>query len=447
MRKFALLLALSFCANVAFSQNVGIVRKNYYSTVFDPILNMSYDVFDSATVRLGAIDPLSGVVTNLNNTAYSIGINLTGATIDPYQNHYYIGSGFNMLTFDINSGDLINNAPISGPLASAAFQNYRFNPSDSIVYGMIPDNFYSSYFDSLTMSTIEVLDSSHIRFGSINTATGVYSLIGSTPYKNIYTLAGNSIDPFQMIYYYSAVDTLVGIDLYTGAPYSEATIQLPPNAIFENIAYSCADTSIYGLTRQNFVSYYYDSLIMDYMYVTDSTTFHLSKIDPNTGVVTFISPYNIQVGGNLTGGAFIDPNSMTYFFSHGLEIVGVSLSTGLVTSSVPKTYPSNEMAFDMMRASQNCFGASKIRPNPAVGMEHLNLLEKELVLFPNPVQNELTISVDQMLQSITIVDLMGNELLRSNESNVNVAQLPAGIYLAQVTTSEGKRYTRKFIKA
>lgn len=447
MVKFSLLFALALLANTAFSQNVGIVRKSYYSTVYDPVLNMSYDVFDSATVRLGAIDPLSGVVTNLSNSAYSIGINLTGATIDPYQNHYYISSGFNMLTFDINSGDLINNAPISGPIASGAFQNYRFNPSDSTVYGMIPNNFYSTYFDSLSMSTIEVLDSSHIRFGSINPATGVYSLIGSTPYKNIYTLAGNSIDPYQMVYYYSAVDTLVGIDLYTGAPFTEATIQLPPNAIFENIAYSCADTSIYGLTRQNFVSFYFDSLIMDYMYVTDSTTFHLSKIDPNTGAVTFISPYNIQVGGNLTGGAFIDPNTMTYFFSHGLNIVGVSLTTGLITSSVPKIYPSNEMAFDMMRASQNCFGASRIRPNPAVSIEEVNALENELVLFPNPVQNELTISSDVALQSITIVDLMGNKLVRSIENNVNVAQLPAGIYLAYISTSEGKTYTRKFTKA
>jgi hypothetical protein len=270
MIKFTFFFALCILANCSFSQNVGIVRKNYYSSYFDTLINMPLQVFDSTTIRLGTIDPLTGVITNLNATEYTSAINLSGATIDPYLNHYYIGSGFNLLTFDINSGDLINTAPITGSLPTSSFQNYRFNPSDSTIYGMVPVNFYSTYFDSTIMLPIQVLDSSHLRFGSIDPITGDYSLIGNASYNNIYTLAGNSIDPYQMVYYYSAVDTLVGIDLYTGNPFSEVPIQMPNNSFFENIAYSCADTSIYGLTRQNYTSMVYDSLFMDYMQVIES---------------------------------------------------------------------------------------------------------------------------------------------------------------------------------
>jgi hypothetical protein len=73
---------------------------------------MTIENLDSSTVRLGSINATTGVVSNIGNSEYNIPINLTGATIDPYSNHYYIGSGTNFATFDINSGNLINNVQI-----------------------------------------------------------------------------------------------------------------------------------------------------------------------------------------------------------------------------------------------------------------------------------------------------------------------------------------------
>lgn len=446
MNKFFYFAFAFLISTAVLSQHVGIVRKNYFSTVYDPTINANIEQLDSSTIRLGTVDPLSGVVSNLSENEYPLAINLTGATINPYSNHYYIGSGLNLLTFDISTGNLINSAPITGEIPSAYFQNYRFNPSDTTIYGMIPQNFYSVYFDSLSMSNIEVLDSTQIRFGSINPSTGLFTLIGNTSYNNIYTLAGNSIDPFQMVYYYSAVNKLIGIDLYSGAPFSAVNIQLPQGGIFENIAYSCADTSIYGLTRQNYVSTVYDEILMEYVQVYDSTTFRLSKIDPNTGVVTFISPFNIQAGGNLTGGAFIDPATMTYFFNHGNKIVGVSMITGLITSSVIKSYPSGEIAFDMMRSTQNCYGVSRIRNNTTLEIDELSSLETEVILYPNPVQNELSVSSKKAIQSVSIVDLRGTVLIESHTNTLLVNQLPNGVYLAKVKTDEGGLVICRFIK-
>lgn len=444
MMRFLVIVVL-FSFSVCFAQNVGIVRKNYFSTYFDPVLNATIEQFDSSTIRLGTVNPSDGVVTNLSNNAYNLAINLNGATTDYYQNHYYIGSGFNLLTFDMNSGDLINNVPITGAFPTGSFQNYRFNPSDSIIYGMVPNNFYSTYFDSVTMSTIEVLDSTQIRFGSLDPISGQYTLIGNNSFDNLYTLAGNSIDPFQMIYYYSAVDTLVGIDLYNGSLYSEVPIQMQPFGIFENIAYSCADTTIYGLSRQNYTSLVYDSLFMDYIEVIDSTTFRLSKIDPNTGIVTFISPYNIQAGGNLTGGSYIDPNTMTYYFNNGNKIVGVSLISGLITSSVIKTYPSGEIAIDMMRSNSNCYGVSKMRANPTLGMQNIQLVN-DFILFPNPAQAEISVSTNGIVNKITIVDLLGNLILTSFEKSIDISNLPQGIYYFTAHMQSGTKSTQKFIK-
>lgn len=446
MKNCILTLSLFFIISLACAQNVGIVRNNYISSYFDSTLMVNIEVLDSATIRLGSIDPLTGVVTNVGNSAYMSGINLNGATLNPYANQYYIGSGFNLLTFDLNSGDMINNVPISGPLPSSSFQNLRFNPSDSTIYGMVPNNFYSSYFDSTVMTTIEVLDSTQIRFASIDPVSGQYSLIGNSSNSNIYTLAGNSIDPYQMVYYYSAVDTLIGVDIYTGNTFSSVPIQLHSGAIFENITYSCIDTSIYGITRQNFISSVYDSLFMIDFEVLDSTTFRVSKINPNTGVVTFISPNNIGLGGNLSGGSFIDPNSMTFFFSNGNQIVGVSLVSGLITSVVTKTFTSGAFSLDMMRSTLNCWGASKIRNNTTTGVNEITNAKLDWILFPNPAQNEISLKNDELFSSIEIINMNGKVILETKEKTIDISDFQSGIYVAKILSQNGTMSVRKFVK-
>lgn len=407
-------------------------------------MNVNIEVFDSSTIRLGSVEPLTGVVSPIGNQAYNMAINLNGATNDFYQNRYFIGSGLNLLTFDMNSGNLINNVPITGPLPSASFQNFKFNPSDSIIYGMVPNNFYSSYFDSVSMSYIEVLDSSQIRFGSIDPLSGQYNIIGNQSFPNLYTLAGNSIDPYQMVYYYSAVDTLIGIDLYNGSIFTEVPIQMQPFGIFENIAYSCVDTCIYGLSRQNFTSVVYDSLFMDFVEVIDSTTFRLSKINPNTGVVSFVSPFNIQAGGNLTGGAYIDPSTMTYYFNNGNYIVGVSLNSGLITSSVLKSYPSGEIALDMMRSNLNCYGSSKIRTNPSLGL-HDNP-STQVSLYPNPSQHQISIKSKEKIKLLIVLDVLGNRVMSSSNTILDISSLPAGIYFVQIIFENGELLNKPVVR-
>lgn len=446
MKNRLFVLILVFTAQFSYAQHVGILRANYFSSYFDSTLMMNIEVLDSSTIRLGSIDPSTGLVSNVGNLEYTSGVNLTGATIDPYLNRYYIGKGTNFLTFDINTGAIINDVPVYGSLPSSAFQNFRYNNSDSTIYGMVPNNFYSTYFDSTLMTEIEVLDSTQIRFASLNPSTGEYTIIGNTSFSNLYTLAGNSIDPHQMLYYYSAVDTMIGIDLYTGAAYSTVPIQLPPYGIFENIAYSCIDTSIYGITRQNYVSTIFDSLFMDYITVIDSTTFRLSKINPNTGEITFVSPANMGYGGNLSGGSFIDPDSMIYYFSSGNQIVGVSLLTGLVVSSVQKTYPGNAMALDMMRSTQNCFGATRTRSNNVTGVNQFAKEIKHGSLYPNPAHSEISLIFSKPITRIEIIDGRGCIVLFSKEKTISILDLPMGIYFAKVTDENGNFNAYKFVK-
>lgn len=444
MKKHIIFFSLFIFFTNVFAQNVGIVRKNYISTIYDSLSMSNIDVFDSSTIRLGSINPTSGIVTNIGNSEYKMGINLTGATINPYLNHYYIASGDRLLTFDLNTGNIINNVPITGPYPTFAFQNFRFNTSDSVIYGMVPNNFYSKYYDSTAMDSIDVLDTTQIRFATINPETGKYTIKGNTSYSNLYTLAGNSIDPYQMVYYYSAVDTLVGIDLYTGNTFSEVKIQLPSNAIFENISYSCIDTAIYGITRQNYTSIVYDSLLMINIEVIDSTTFRLSKINPNNGNVEIISPYSIGFSSNLSVGSFIDPSSLTFYLSDGNKIIGVSLISGLVTSIETKTFSSGAIALNMIRSTENCYGTNEIRINTRTGINEIE--DKEIKIFPNPAQNKITLIYQSTFNKIEIIDIKGIIRLKSNENNIDISSLPEGLYIIKLTNQDGGVIFKKIVK-
>jgi hypothetical protein len=137
---------------------------------------------------------------------------------------------------------------------------------------------------------------------------------------------------------------------------------------------------------------------------------------------------------------------MTYFFNHGNKIVGVSMITGLITSSVIKSYPSGEIAFDMMRSTHNCYGVSRIRNNNTLEIDELSSLDTKVILYPNPVQNELRISGKKAIQSVSIVDLRGTVLIESHTNTLLVSQLPNGVYFAKVKTSDGGILICRFIK-
>ncbi len=75
-----------------------------------------------------------------------------------------------------------------------------------------------------------------------------------------------------------------------------------------------------------------------------------------------------------------------------------------------------------------------------------------LSLSPNPASTQLTISISEEHSgsSLTLTDLAGRVALKSEitnpKSEINIAELPGGIYLATLTTPNGQRAVRKVVK-
>lgn len=75
-----------------------------------------------------------------------------------------------------------------------------------------------------------------------------------------------------------------------------------------------------------------------------------------------------------------------------------------------------------------------------------NISEEESILYPNPVSDYLTVSLNA-IEEIIVTDLSGKTVLRQvgNSNQINVAQLQKGVYVIQVKYDD-KIFTRKIIK-
>ncbi|WP_227806446.1 T9SS type A sorting domain-containing protein [Algibacter lectus] len=68
-------------------------------------------------------------------------------------------------------------------------------------------------------------------------------------------------------------------------------------------------------------------------------------------------------------------------------------------------------------------------------------------MLPNPVKEELNINVKAEVESISIVDLSGRQVLnvKTNERKLVVDQLKSGLYIANIATDKGV-FSQKFVK-
>ncbi|WP_205510719.1 T9SS type A sorting domain-containing protein [Longitalea arenae] len=85
----------------------------------------------------------------------------------------------------------------------------------------------------------------------------------------------------------------------------------------------------------------------------------------------------------------------------------------------------------------------------AASAETANLTEKQLVIYPNPVRNELRFNLPQSISGslIRILDVTGREVYRTRftANSIDVSKLTAGVYTLMINSND-KSFTKKFVK-
>ena len=82
-----------------------------------------------------------------------------------------------------------------------------------------------------------------------------------------------------------------------------------------------------------------------------------------------------------------------------------------------------------------------------LGLNDQTISDADFSILPNPVKEELNINVKAEVESISIVDLSGRQVLnvKTNERKLVVDQLKSGLYIANIATDKGV-FSQKFVK-
>lgn len=398
-----------------------------------------------AAVYLSTMNPQTGIATNISQTSVSSSINLTGAALNPYSNQFCFIGDNGLKSIDLSTGQISNSVTINNPNGFGYFDLFRFNTSDSLMYGLSRRNITNPQTGALTPS---------MYLATIDANSGTITEISPSSIGQGFAYAGSAIDPHQMVFYYSNGAQLVGLDMYNGSIFSNPTLTFPNGGEhFDNFTYSCADTSLYGLVRTNYFSQFYDPQTMFTTQVLDSATIHLGKVDAMTGVVTKISSQSLGVGAySVNGSSTIDPVNMIYYFisggsTGGLAIYGVSLQTGLVVSQGTISN-AGALYFDMMRIQSDCYESRPTRLNPvSAGINETSL--SNIKTFPNPCGDEIQVQSDEDMQSYELYSSNGLLLqtgsLEVDKVTLNLRGFSEGVYYLNIITSKGKS-TKKIVK-
>jgi hypothetical protein len=356
----------------------------------------------------------------------STSFNVTGAALDPNSGYYFFLGNGGMLSVGLSDGMVQAVNPVTNPIAPSFFDNFRFNTSDSLLYGLarryIQGSGPGQGYGELFLSTIEPL-------------TGIISQISAQSVGESFSLSGNAIDPHQMVYYYKNGSQFVGLDMYTGLEYSAPNFSFPQGGIFfDNFTYNCADTTIYGLIRFS---------------TTPPLSVHFGKINPQTGVVSKISQQELNYSMFfVNGSSTIDPSTGTYYYvstlpQGGIGVIGVSIASGTIVSvsAIPNSTGA-QTYFDMIRNPGDCYAASPSRFNPNNNSANIeNKSAKAIKVFPNPVQNQLQVESSSIIHQLILRDIQGKSILQQNPATLNVqlemGNMSHGVYFLELQTSNG----------
>ena len=390
-----------------------------------------YNAQTGSTTRMGKLNPTDGIVTNVGEATSPNIFSVTGGSLNQTTNRFNLVSTNFMMSFDIFTGNIINELPITSFYEGTTyFANVRYNNSNNKLYGLASTFTENNQLIGMYLS-------------ELNSENGDLTQLSQTSIGEGYQLAGTAIDPEEMVYYYSTGSKFMGIDLYNGAVYSNPDIVFSnPNEFnFTNFSYNCADKTVYGLVVENTqiqdpqVSFPFSIYLMRF-----------GKINPTTGEVTNISEVPLPTAAySVNAGSTIDPITGTYYFSNGSNVYGISLETGLLTST---TAINNEegSVINMMTNYYNCLGAVATRPNSTLTLPQ-DSIETKVSLYPNPTSSMLMISSSLPIDSVEIIDLQGKTVKMSQVSanQIDVQDLQAGIYVLKLI-SGNEVENRKFVK-
>lgn len=428
MKKIYLLVSV-----LIISYSFGQQNNNLYSISYKSLQNPVTLQYTNGIVRVAELNPITGYIDNIGLGTNTVAGNFTvdGGSVNQNNDTYNLIGNNSFMTFDINTGNFLQQTPITSftNVGTTYFGQVRFNNSDNTLYGLA------------RISTGVQQVSTYL--AKLNTTTGSLIQLSQSPLVDQSVVSGNVIDPIQMIFYYCSPQKFVGLDLYNGNVYSSPNYVYsnPEYYGFGNIAFNCANNEIYGLIRGKYPSANAPAPT-GYIYYMK-----LGKINPTTGVVTEISTNQLPSNAFSVGASSTidESNNIYYFVGTGQIIYGISMVTGNVVSTAPATFEDGNTVF-FLNSYNNCINRTAERQDPALLNNITFAGNDDIIIYPNPVSNILSIKNINSFDKVEIFDSNGRIVkISANEKDIDVEDLQSGIYFVKIQVDK-KVKNQKFIK-
>ncbi|MEI7580126.1 MAG: T9SS type A sorting domain-containing protein [bacterium] len=178
-----------------------------------------------------------------------------------------------------------------------------------------------SQIDSITYGISSQNSSPGLYLSKINVQTGNVSNVSLNIANFSASGFGRTVDPNRKIFYYISDSLLLCFNLNSGELIKSTTIINYPGFTFNGITYNGWDTTLYGID-------------------VDATgqLVKLAKVNPNSGLVTVISPISVASSYSGLTGTTLDPFQGIFYFetsnNPSNHLIGVSIYSGIIVSDV-----------------------------------------------------------------------------------------------------------------
>lgn len=192
------------------------------------------------------------------------------------------------------------------------------------------------------------------------------------------------------------------------------------------------------------------------------------EIRNNTGATLLSVPYTVAVNDGVT------PQTVTLNYTilpgTGYRIgQGQGAEINLQRNTSGAVYPFNSSAITITgnnfdptywyyiynwKFSSSCESIRQqvdavLDPSCPLSVENINLDEIDLTVYPNPVSSILYLKSKQKVNNVEIFSAAGTRVMNSKDKNitsVNMEGLTTGVYMVNITLSNGQVVTKKVIK-
>ena len=228
-----------------------------------------------------------------------------------------------------------------------------------------------------------------------------------------------------------------------GAMYNDNSSPLILNSTFRG---NIASTNAGGIYNTNTSSpKIYNSILLQNQGGSNGDLYNTGADSVPDIKFSGIGSTQLDVNHTFVGNA---PQNMDYIILKENDNLNLAFNGGSTSLYDSVLYGNYDLFGETrLRGSQIDMGANEIQNDPSLGTA-ASALNKEISIYPNPVNNELNIKTAHQPENIRIYSLDGKLLAEKANKDLNkvdVKNLPSGTYLLKVNTKQGEHQV-KFIK-